>query len=143
MINFDFSKDCCGCGACADACSLGCISIIKDKKDFRIPHVETSKCVECGKCEKVCPVINPNCRVNDEQKLYCTYNNKEEIREKGSSGSIFYEVAKMVISEGGVALGSNNIVGLRGFYYIGIIFRSKDVARIYFSKKQGNGEKKF
>lgn len=106
MINFDFSKDCCGCGACADTCALGCISIIKDKKDFRIPNVETSKCVECGKCEKVCPVINPSSRVNDEQKLYCTYNNKEDIREKGSSGSIFYEVAKIVISDGGVVYGA-------------------------------------
>lgn len=106
MIDFNFSQECCGCGACADACALGCIAIIKDKHDFRIPQVNADKCVNCGKCDKVCPVLNVARKKNDAQKLICTYNNDEEKRMQGSSGSVFYEIAKETINQGGVVFGA-------------------------------------
>ncbi len=44
---------CRGCIAhrCADACKLGAITF----DDEQIAHIDKSKCVECGKCAKVCP----------------------------------------------------------------------------------------
>ena len=41
-----------------------------------------------------------------------------------------------VISEGGVALGENNLVGLKGFYYKHIRFVSNTLANVYLSKTQ-------
>ena len=41
-----------------------------------------------------------------------------------------------VISEGGVALGKNNLVGLKGFYYKHIRFVSNTLANIYLNKTQ-------
>ncbi len=44
---------CRGCIAhrCADACKLGAITFDEEQ----IAHIDKSKCVECGKCAKVCP----------------------------------------------------------------------------------------
>ena len=44
---------CRGCVAhrCMDACKLGAITV----DDDQIAHIDKSKCVECGKCAKVCP----------------------------------------------------------------------------------------
>lgn len=44
---------CRGCIAhrCADACKLGAITFDENQ----IAHIDKSKCVECGKCAKVCP----------------------------------------------------------------------------------------
>lgn len=44
---------CRGCVAhrCADACKLGAITFDEEQ----MAHIDKSKCVECGKCAKVCP----------------------------------------------------------------------------------------
>lgn len=44
---------CRGCVAhrCGDVCKLGAISF----DDEQIAHIDKNKCVECGKCAKVCP----------------------------------------------------------------------------------------
>lgn len=58
MIKIKEKKDCCGCGACAQKCPLKCITLITDSEGFSYPETDTSKCVQCGLCIKVCPVIN-------------------------------------------------------------------------------------
>lgn len=106
MINFNFDKHCCGCGACVDACKKQCISIIENQHGFRIPFIDKKKCVSCGTCSKVCPILNVNKRENKEQKCYCTYHLDEKIRNAGSSGSMFYLLADWVIKNNGVVFGA-------------------------------------
>lgn len=105
MVDFDFSKHCCGCGACADACPRQCISIVEDTKDFRIPKINTELCVNCGRCDSVCPIIN-NEAISVEKKLYCCYNKNSTQRKEGSSGSLFVLLAQEVLAEGGVVIGA-------------------------------------
>ena len=106
MIDFDFSEHCCGCGACADACNQHCISMINNCHGFRIPHVDAKKCVNCGMCDKICPVLNVHIRNNPSQKCFCTYYLNEEIRNAGSSGSMFYLIAEWMIAKGGIVIGA-------------------------------------
>lgn len=104
MINITFSKDCCGCEACSQICPKHCISMTRDTEGFLYPKVDTTICIECGMCEKVCPIINQF----DEKKpsaVYAAKNNDELERLSSSSGGIFILVAKQIISEGGVAFG--------------------------------------
>lgn len=58
MIKFDFDKDCCGCTACANSCNHGALTMQHNEEGFLMPHVDESKCVDCGLCDKVCPHLN-------------------------------------------------------------------------------------
>ena len=42
--------NCVKCGACADACPIGCISEGEDKY-----VIDADQCVDCGTCAAECP----------------------------------------------------------------------------------------
>ena len=46
------SNECLACGACADTCPVGAISM----DDAKGIYVIGSECVECGACADACPV---------------------------------------------------------------------------------------
>lgn len=104
MINITLSKDCCGCEACSQICPKQCISLKRDTEGFLYPKVDTTVCIECGLCEKVCPIIN-QFEEKRPSAVYAAKNNDELERLSSSSGGIFILVAKQVISEGGVVFG--------------------------------------
>lgn len=55
MIKFDFNKNCCGCTACKNSCPTGAIQMTENSEGFLLPVVDKTKCVDCGKCDTVCP----------------------------------------------------------------------------------------
>ncbi|ADL07015.1 Coenzyme F420 hydrogenase/dehydrogenase, beta subunit C-terminal domain [Thermosediminibacter oceani] len=67
--------------------------------------VNHDKCINCGLCEKVCPVLN-NTPVNNEPKAYACINKDEKIRMDSSSGGTFTLIAEQVINSGGVVFGA-------------------------------------
>ena len=88
MICVKDKKDCCGCSACAQRCPKQCITMQTDNEGFLYPVVDTALCIDCGLCEKVCPVINQK-EPRKPQKVYAAYNKDEAIRLQSSSGGIF------------------------------------------------------
>ena len=104
MINITDQHNCCGCEACVQACPKNCISFEEDAEGFRYPKVDSSICVECGACEKVCPMITPY-ETRKPQQVLAAINPDEKIREQSSSGGIFSILAENVIREGGVVFG--------------------------------------
>jgi coenzyme F420-reducing hydrogenase beta subunit len=105
MINIKKNKDCCGCSACVQVCPKQCISFNEDNEGFRYPLVNKDLCINCGLCEKVCPVINQS---NERKplKVLAAKNPNEDIRVKSSSGGIFTMLAEKIIEEGGVVFGA-------------------------------------
>lgn len=55
---FENKKSCCGCGACANICPKGAITMKPDKWGYSYPVVDSSRCVSCGACKKVCSYQN-------------------------------------------------------------------------------------
>lgn len=104
MINIIDKHDCCGCEACMQACPKRCISLERDKEGFLYPIVNTNICVECGVCERVCPVINTGEQTFPLQ-VWAARNEDEEIRRQSSSGGIATKLAEKIIDEGGVVFG--------------------------------------
>ena len=105
MINITDRHNCCGCSACVQACPQKCIKFDEDKQGFRYPIVNKEDCIDCGLCEKVCPIINLN-ELRKPLNVYATINPNEDIRMVSSSGGIFTMLAEAVIKEGGVVFGA-------------------------------------
>lgn len=105
MIEIKDKKDCCGCHACQQTCPHGCITMQVDKEGFLYPIVDTLSCVECGRCERVCPVINPHKDKNPIQ-IRTFVHSDENVRSNSSSGGFFSMLATYVLEKGGVVFGA-------------------------------------
>ena len=105
MIKITDKHNCCGCEACVQACPKNCISFEEDNEGFCYPRVDESICIECGLCEKVCPILTPfDSRLPQTQ--FAAINNDEQVRMESSSGGIFTLLAEQIINEGGVVFGA-------------------------------------
>lgn len=105
MIHIVEKRECCGCSACAQKCPKHCISMVEDEEGFLYPKVDSSKCVNCGLCEKVCPMLDKSNKIQSLDIL-ASFNPDENERRESSSGGIFIALAKMVIRQGGVVFGA-------------------------------------
>lgn len=97
---------CTGCTACVSACAGDCISMVPDENGFLYPDVDNAKCVQCGLCEKSCPVLNPLTVSEYGLKAYAAYAKDEEMRLQSSSGGVFTEIAKSILQRGGSVFGA-------------------------------------
>ena len=76
-----------------------------DEEGFPYPVVNKEICIDCGLCEKVCPVINQS-EPRKPLRVYAAKNKNEGIRIQSSSGGIFTLLAETVINESGVVFGA-------------------------------------
>ena len=98
-------QKCCGCSACIYICPKHSISFQEDRDGFIYPKVDLETCIDCGLCEKVCPMINQESECLP-LATYAAKNDNETIRLRSSSGGIFTLLAESVIGEGGVVFGA-------------------------------------
>lgn len=110
MINITRKEDCCGCGACFDACSMKAIVWEADCDGFSYPRVDTSKCVDCGLCNKVCPIENSE-SINHHNDGFTpivlgAYHKDENIRFTSTSGGAFWGLAEEWVNRGGYVAGA-------------------------------------
>lgn len=105
MINILDKKDCCGCASCVQVCPKQCISMSEDCEGFLYPNVDSAVCVDCGLCEKVCPIINQGYTIVP-LATYAAKNKDEKIRYKSSSGGVFTLIAEQILADGGVVFGA-------------------------------------
>ena len=105
MIQISDKAQCCGCSSCAQRCPKMCITMVQDEEGFSYPQVDATTCIDCGLCEKVCPILNPK-QAHEPLKVFASNNPDETIRKESSSGGIFSILAESVIREGGVVFGA-------------------------------------
>lgn len=105
MIKITDKSQCCGCHSCVQRCPKHCISMQMDEEGFLYPKVATDTCIDCGICEKACPVLNQSADKLPLQ-VYAAKNRNEDICTKSSSGGVFSMLAEHTINEGGVVFGA-------------------------------------
>ena len=108
MIKIQDKTNCSGCHACAQICPKQCITMRPDEEGFLYPVVDADLCIECGLCEKSCPIYHPLTNEKTEKDItaYAAINRDDEIRAESSSGGVFSLIAFHVIERGGVVFGA-------------------------------------
>lgn len=130
MIRITNKINCCGCNACGDACHQQAITFKTDIEGFWYPEVDLLKCVDCGLCEKVCPIIHADeLKKNgyDSPKCYAAQNKNLESLFNSTSGSAFAAFAERIYKDNG--------------YVGGAIFNEDYSVRQYISSDKGDLEK--
>ena len=125
-------KDCCGCEACYNLCSQKSISMIIDDEGFFYPQIDRQTCIACGRCKKVCPVLNVEPEVAVNQKAFIVQHINPKILFESTSGGAFTGIADEIIKKGGVVFGavlSDDLIVKHGYSET-----SEDLAKFRNSK---------
>lgn len=103
MIKLADESICTGCALCHDVCTTGAITMFVSEEGFKYPIIDSNRCIECGKCQKKCPVINDN---EFHESKNALYGRLVEDIELNSSGGLCKALSKAVILDGGVVFGA-------------------------------------
>lgn len=110
MINFQRKEECCGCGACYDACNHNAIEWQADEEGFSYPSVNQSLCVDCGLCNRACPIENKDTIAFKNKGytplVYGVYHKDENIQFTSTSGGAFWGLAEEFVKQGGYVSGA-------------------------------------
>ena len=96
---------CTGCGACASGCPKDAITMTRGKDGFSYPVIDPDKCVHCGHCTAICPLL----RRREPKPLpaaFAAWNRDDQIRKDSTSGGVFTALAEYVLEDGGVVFGA-------------------------------------
>lgn len=105
MIHITKKSSCCGCTACFNICPKNAISMQPDEEGFLYPVVDQEKCVDCGLCEKICPVSSKKSHEEQTDAYIIRYNN-QKIVEESTSGGAFTAISSYVFENGGIVYGT-------------------------------------
>ena len=108
MINISRKEECCGCNVCGDACPKEAISFVTDNEGFWYPIIDEKKCINCGKCDGVCPVQNTPKLYNHNEKpeCYAAEHKSMEVIFASTTGGMFSALAEIMYKKNGYVGGA-------------------------------------
>lgn len=91
---------------CVDSCARGAISCTLGNDGHYYPSLDNETCVQCGLCQKSCPVLNKfNYRRAGDTISLAAWNTDEKQKMNSASGGIFSALATTIIDKGGYVVG--------------------------------------
>lgn len=97
-------EKCVGCWSCLNSCVHQAIRVEKDVCGFRYPRIDSTKCVDCGLCRSVCPVIN-KAEMNFPKACYAVKVKSEKELATCASGGAASAISRYIIRMGGIVYG--------------------------------------
>ena len=84
--------------------------MIRDSEGFEYPAIDEAACINCGLCERVCPVFTCEAIRRPEQsgyemRAFGGWHQDDGIRYDSSSGGAFTLLAECIIKDGGIVFG--------------------------------------
>lgn len=109
MIDIKRKEECCGCNACGDVCPKGAITFDIDDEGFWYPVIDENKCINCGLCNKICP-IQTECKSrinnNKEPKCFAAEHKSIEVIFNSTTGGMFTALADAMYVQKGYVGGA-------------------------------------
>jgi coenzyme F420-reducing hydrogenase beta subunit len=107
MIDVKDKSLCCGCTACSSICSRKAIEMLPDVLGFCYPKVDSSKCVNCGLCDRVCAFTTEQklSQTNEFPDCYAARHKKVDDVDRSRSGAAFIAFSDVMLRDGGVVYG--------------------------------------
>ena len=96
---------CTGCAACANVCDRNAITMRRDSEGFPFPAVDTQRCIRCGRCTAVCPILHPM-EERPAPAVYAAWVPDSAVRRDSTSGGAFSALAECVLDDGGAVFGA-------------------------------------
>lgn len=97
-------QDCTGCGICSTVCPKNCISFITGDFGHLYPKIDVNKCVDCKRCEKVCPAINDQTRIRPKIAYAGIIKNEHDYKTTTSGGAA-QAISLNCLQNGGIVYG--------------------------------------
>ena len=150
MKNICDINKCTGCTACYNICPRGAIEMVEDQLGFLYPKINQVKCINCGLCKKICPILNASNNISIN-KCYAAYAKEKKYSNNSSSGGLFPIIATKVLNENGIVIGAafeknvlkhiyidniNDLIKLKGSKYL-----QSDLGNIFKTIKKNVAEK--
>ena len=82
-----------------------------DAEGCEYPVVDADKCIDCGLCEKACPVLNVDKDEPKSQRAFLVQHNDQKVLAESTSGGAFTALAQAVIANGGIVFGAGYLRG--------------------------------
>ena len=122
---------CTGCSACVASCAKGALSLSQDLDGFYKPVIDMTKCVDCGRCEKVCPLNGLEITNSSTPPLFVFNNNTQNASYSATAGA-FQIIARHFIANGGKVAGAAWGKNWRCEHIM--VDNEKDLFKLYKSK---------
>lgn len=97
---------CCECQACEQICAKHAIVMVQNEEGFAYPQINSDLCVDCGLCNKVCPMQHADATKNQHKAVYAAQLTETVPLSKSSSGGMFYLISQYVFEKGGTVFGA-------------------------------------
>ena len=93
---------CTGCSVCHVICPVNAIKIELSQDGFYTATLDKQKCIDCGKCLKICPKFIDNSSINkfENLPLYASWSLDNSVQQSCSSGGIAFEISKYGLDNG-------------------------------------------
>ncbi len=100
--------ECIGCGACADVCPVGALSMRMDTRGFYRPFLDQQTCIDCSHCSEVCAGLTDSLRYPSQERVcYSGFLKDINLRRRSTSGGAFTALAQVILSQNGVVFGAS------------------------------------
>ena len=131
---FANKEDCCGCELCANECPKGVIEMTEDGAGFFYSQIVNPQlCVNCGKCQRVCPIKNYTSVDSKFIKYYAGSFVDDNDTVSCASGGLATAISRGFIKNGGVVYGVGYSDDFQSIQYMRAI-NDKQIERLKTSK---------
>lgn len=108
---------CCGCRACEQICPNDAVVVKNDREGFLKAYIDSTRCIECGLCNKVCPAESRKNSFPSTNKMYAAVHKEDAVIRRSSSGGMFTAFAEYVLKQKGCVYGCKFDKELRPVQY--------------------------